>query len=166
MTSKTPNAKTASFQVLYDFVFDKIMEQGKPSISIRKTDEDGYQFQCEYISNDGCRCAVGHLMPNTKKFLESERLKECQGYGAWHRPVQKVLFDRVVDRYSAEMTDETFVKEQIERVGFIDDLQSAHDSAVKIGGKTGKVNVKLFLKTFQKHMNTLAYDHKLEAHVA
>ena len=50
------------------YILNKLKEQGKPSFS------DG---TCQYRAKDGCRCAVGHIIP------DDYYLPEMEGFNVW-----------------------------------------------------------------------------------
>lgn len=50
----TPNPKNN--QKVFDFIIKKLAEQGRPAMNDKGV--------CRYRATDGCRCAVGWLIPN------------------------------------------------------------------------------------------------------
>lgn len=55
-----------TLQEIFDYVTDKVIQQGEQSIG----DDD----QCVFISSNGNRCAVGHLLTDDIKFDETDPL--------------------------------------------------------------------------------------------
>jgi len=53
------DALTASMQDIFDQVVGRLLAQGNKSM------RDG---NCDYISSDGCRCAIGHLMSEKEAY--------------------------------------------------------------------------------------------------
>lgn len=47
-------------QEVFDYVVEKLYRQGKKSIAYR---DNGTESYCVYRAKDGCKCAVGHLIP-------------------------------------------------------------------------------------------------------
>lgn len=45
----------------FNFVVTKLREQGKPSTCVTPSGS----LACAYINSDGCRCAIGHLFPDS-----------------------------------------------------------------------------------------------------
>ena len=54
------------------YILNKLKEQGKPSFS------DG---TCQYRAKDGCKCAVGHIIP------DDYYLPEMEGFTLWNETV-------------------------------------------------------------------------------
>lgn len=50
----------ANNQEVFDFVVEKLYRQGKQSLG---SIENGEKEFCVYRAKDGCKCAVGHLIP-------------------------------------------------------------------------------------------------------
>lgn len=98
-----------SEQAIYDFVYDKIIAQGKRSMA-----GDG----CVYRSGDGSRCAIGVLCSESElKWIEAEGFNA--GYGAGE--LVKRLYDISRDADGVAIPRST--------CEFLEDLQECHDSA-------------------------------------
>lgn len=50
-------------QEVFDFVVEKLYRQGKKSTALKENATDETETYCVYRAKDGCKCAVGHLIP-------------------------------------------------------------------------------------------------------
>lgn len=89
-------------QQIFDFVFEKINEQGRTS-----SNEDG---GCEYRGSDGRKCAIGHLMRDDEYHDYYEGIGIC--YDNFQNPVARWAGDKGFD------------------LEFLSSLQDAHDSII------------------------------------
>lgn len=86
-------------QETYDISGLALIAQGRPSIS-----ETGL---CRYLCDDGCRCAVGHLLPAD---LTNDQIRRLEGFGVGTDQIHAVM-----SGHSRRLAS---------------DLQSAHDDNV------------------------------------
>ncbi len=105
-----PDMATASFQDIYNYVAQAIIKQGKPAMMNSAI--------CAYRAPDGCKCAIGHLIPDDMYHsgLENKR--------AW-TVVGPMIAPAVVIKLPGVTPDETLN----ERLTFFNLLQNAHDEA-------------------------------------
>jgi hypothetical protein len=98
-------------QVTFDTVVRAIFAQGRPSV----IPAEG----CAYRSNDGCRCAAGHLIPDTKYDPKFE------GAACWvpAHASDALEANRVSRRVASVLMSEGHDPE------FVKELQVAHDEA-------------------------------------
>lgn len=122
-----------SEQAVYDFVYDKIIAQGKRSMA-----GDG----CVYRSDDGSRCAIGVLCSESElKWIEAEGFNA--GFGAGELVKRLYDIEAGVDGLAIPRNTREFLEE----------LQECHDSASGVD----------FLEKFTAAMERFAEEHELVA---
>jgi hypothetical protein len=126
-----------SFEEIWQFGYDKIIEQGKPSYSITPSsypDNPNKVIQCLYRDGKGNKCLFGHMIPDD---LYDEDF-EVEG-------IAYILseLEVSVNRPGLE--------------GFLNELQSAHDCAAR----DAYYDKKDFIKEFKANMRNVADSYKL-----
>lgn len=127
-------------QQMFDIAAKGILSQGKASFS--KTDQ-----VCMYRNNDGCKCAIGWLIPDSKYIKELEN--------------QSLLSEE--DLYVVSLNVCEHVKMIAKAAGirkgqytFANELQFCHDDAFSDGD---------FIRGFKIAMKDLAHKYKLSTKV-
>lgn len=132
-------------QEIFDKAFAGIVAQGKPAFS----DESG----CEYMKEDGSRCAVGVL-------LDEETAK------SWTEAHVGAIDDLMYDfrQYHSRMGEEgatykvTVPQWVIDNVGLLESIQVAHDASARLVYATSP---ELWLENFVERMKTVAKNYQL-----
>lgn len=123
-------------QEVYDFVYKKIIEQGKASIA-----DDN---MCSYRSENGCMCAAGHLITNEDMFIATEYDSNINTMG-----IRSLSIAIGIDPNDHD-----------NEIDFIRSLQDAHDEAAYYLGN--RVNDETFLHNYKVNMNLVAKCYSLK----
>ena len=93
------------------FVRDALLKQGQKSINEERSREDG-ETLCMYRGDNGCKCAIGHLIPdeNYKPSLENKpyndsRVLEAAGLPASLTNAQRRLYSSMQDIHDSRPVD-------------------------------------------------------------
>lgn len=123
-------------QIIFNFVFERIVEQGRPSY-------DASEDQCLYRSNDGCKCGIGWLIP------DGNYTPDIEGTGVADPSVTKLIglrFGRASGTFDTK---------------FLDRIQCAHDRSTPSCARSKKD----FVSVFIGHMRAIAGDYNLSTAV-
>jgi hypothetical protein len=117
------NNKVSEKEV-FDFVFNKIIEQGKPSV-IRRIVDGIASAPCAYRGDNGCKCAFGHI-------ITDEELNVIQTH--WFRTIDinTLPAPHIMQIAMAHLKDKEIDPLNLEtnyKNNFILSLQRAHDVA-------------------------------------
>lgn len=87
-----------------------------------------YDGSCKFFTEDGCRCAVGSLLPKNAEGIVLAKHANGKSFFGLVRLVGKELFDYDLPKSLHEHTDE------FKRISnFMDSVQIVHDNAAKKG---------------------------------
>lgn len=128
VTLKNYFAGRVSKQAVADFVVARMKEQRKASALF---DDHGIVEKCLYRSPDGCKCAIGHLIPDSQY---------RKGMDVGDSNAGQAVGPMVLDFYPAYYTDDSTLY-------FLKDLQMAHDYAA---GEVGDKFVSAFIESMKK----------------
>lgn len=124
----------ASKQEVFNYVAEKIINQGKPSGTVTK----GGRFTCLYNGADNCHCAIGWLLtdipPMSMALLEGHDVDEVVGEMVVN--LNPATVDACCD--------------------FLADLQMSHDAAADNSFDT------FFVRDFKQCMRKVAEKHQLD----
>ena len=128
-----------SKQALFDKAYQAVVKQGRPSLRMGKNSS--------YRGENNCKCAIGHLLPDSI-------------YEPWMEDLTiRSLWENSHPRNSAVRA---FFSPMVSDVNFFVDLQKAHDRATEIFIEKGGKKVAMFMAIFHSNMRKLARKHKLE----
>lgn len=133
-------------QKLFDRAAAAIIRQGKPSMARSKDPTNG-QPRCAYNGVGGVHCAIGHLVPATKR---AELLKE-------HRSIRYNLWRGIPGTALRKLLGFKGTEGQREEL-FLIDLQREHDSASSQPSD-------LFVSKFKEGMHKVAGRYGLSTEV-
>lgn len=117
-------------QEIFDIAAQGVIKQGTPSFK---------NGRCRYRGDDGCKCGVGHLLPDDVAAAADEG---CDGTGIGARHLFSMLPPKLVQKVEELRPYETLLAH----------LQFAHDEAAKSLPED-------FIATFKEQMRALA-DHR------
>jgi hypothetical protein len=131
-------------QEIYDFVYNKIIEQGKPSMVV--TDRISGATSCAYRGENGCKCAIGHL-------LTDEDLKDIEKHNKTTYPTNHLRAMTIMDIMTTYLITPSLTLYVDKNTWFISRLQRAHDNYYRFPS---------FIQLFKEDMKSIAIDYNLK----
>jgi hypothetical protein len=119
---------THSFEEVTNFVSKQMELQGKPAI---EGPLDGNNGQCFYRTSDGCKCAIGHLIPDDEYNANKERYENKLKSIEEVDPCFAIFNPASIDAMSVKAYVRSFhAHANEEKIKQLTCLQQAHDCAV------------------------------------
>ena len=119
MLPKPSTVIKAKLQEVFDLVRTHLLQQNKPSFAT--LGHDGFPKPA-YRGDDGCKCAIGCLIPDDKYTPTIEQL------GVFSIRVRAIVFDFVgLSRFNRNVTNKDDQRDMDTVINLLHELQITHD---------------------------------------
>lgn len=133
-----------SMKTVFNFVYNKVIEQGRPSL-IKGT--------CAFRSDNG-KCAVGHLVPDREMNALMKKDSKMNHFG-----IDAIVYELNINHINYNGSNH--IDYNSSKLDFIRDLQQAHDSAA-FNDDNNIARYEVFVKQYKKKMADLAEKYGIE----
>ena len=131
-----------SFEEIWQFGYDKILEQGEGCFTPVSPYEKAFSIKCLYRNQKGNKCLFGHMIPDDEYHVDFETESISFILAELEAPIMSDILNQ-----------------------FLNDLQAAHDNAVHntfYSGYESQNPSKDFIEEFKANMKNVADSYNLK----